>query len=110
MRSGERAFDEPVWYQPHERHGDAEGDAEPPVGEGQADAQAVHREGGLALMSVPIAAASKELSPSLNASSLCLDMVYPGRPDEGVSATRRRLLIWLLRTATGQARWAPGSG
>ena len=49
MRSGKRAFDALVRYEPDERHGDVGGEAGPPVGEGQADAQAVHQVGGLAL-------------------------------------------------------------
>jgi len=40
VRSGKRAFDAPVRYEPHDRHGDVDDDAEPPVGEGQANAQA----------------------------------------------------------------------
>ena len=50
MRSGKRAFDAPVWYEPDERHGGVGGEAGPPAGEGQADAEAVQREGGLALV------------------------------------------------------------
>jgi hypothetical protein len=34
--------------------------------------------------------------PSLNASSLPLDMVYPGRLGEGGSAAREWPLVWLL--------------
>jgi hypothetical protein len=55
---------------------------------------------------------------SLNASSLCLDMVYPGRLGDGVAAMRERLLAWLLfglrvcrgalGKATGQVRWGTG--
>src|SRR5258708_39984922 len=49
MLSGKRAFDAPVGYERRERYGGVGGDAETPVGEGQADAQAVHQRGGPAL-------------------------------------------------------------
>jgi hypothetical protein len=40
VRSGKRAFGALARYEPHDRHGDVDDDAEPPVGEGQANAQA----------------------------------------------------------------------
>ena len=67
---------------------------------------------GMIVMSIAI-------TPSLNASSLCLDMVYPGWLGDGVPAAQERLLVWLLFglrllsryggwKATGQARWGTG--
>src|SRR2546430_14127501 len=58
------------------------------------------------------------ITPSLNASSRSLDMVYPGRPGDGGSAAREGSLVGLLSglrvcpgarsKATGQARWGTG--
>src|SRR6266478_6062357 len=57
------------------------------------------------------------ITPSLNASSLVLDTVYPGRLGDGASAAKERPLAWLLSgrvcsgalgKATGQVRWGTG--
>jgi hypothetical protein len=58
------------------------------------------------------------IRPSLNTSSLSLDMVYPGRPGDGGPAVPERPVAWLLSglrvcpgaglTVTGQARWGTG--
>src|SRR5258707_15288051 len=56
------------------------------------------------------------ITPSLNASSLVLDTVYPGRLGDGASAAKERPLAWLsgrvcsgaLGKATGQVRWGTG--
>lgn len=58
------------------------------------------------------------ITPSLNASSRFLDLVYPGRPGGGGSAAPERPVGWLLSglrvcpgaglTVTGQARWGTG--
>src|SRR5260221_13142731 len=57
------------------------------------------------------------ITPSLNASSLVLDTVYPGRLGDGASAAQERPPAWLLSgrvcsgalgKATGQARWGTG--
>jgi hypothetical protein len=53
----------------------------------------------------------------VNASSLVLDTVYPGRLGDGASAAKERPLAWLLSgrvcsgalgKATGQVRWGTG--
>jgi len=57
------------------------------------------------------------ITPSVNASSLVLDTVYPGRLGDGASAAKERPLAWLLSgrvcsgalgKATGQVRWGTG--
>jgi hypothetical protein len=57
------------------------------------------------------------ITPSLNASSLVLDTVYPGRLGDGASAAQERPLAWLLSgrvcsgalgKATWQVRWGTG--
>src|SRR5258706_695560 len=58
------------------------------------------------------------ITPSLSASSLVLDTVYPGRLGDGASAAKERPLAWLLSglrvcrgalgKATGQVRWGTG--
>jgi hypothetical protein len=57
------------------------------------------------------------ITPSLNASSLVLDTVYPRRLGDGASAAKDRPLAWLLSgrvcsgalgKATGQVRWGTG--
>src|SRR5258708_308770 len=58
------------------------------------------------------------ITPSLNASSRSLDMVYPGRPGDGGLAAREGSLVRLLfglrvcpgalGKATGQVRWGTG--
>src|SRR5216683_3418655 len=47
------------------------------------------------------------ITPSLNASSLVLDTVYPGRLGDGVPAAKERPLAWLL---SGRACSGAGEG
>src|SRR5260370_1109515 len=52
------------------------------------------------------------ITPSLNASSLVLDTVYPGRLGDGASAAKERPLAWLLsgRGCSGALGEATGQG